>query len=135
MYLICEDNGDGVNPLFYTLDESLAKDYSNTYGNLIMKIESLPDKSSWPKIIKLWQAGARIYHGKIKTFVAEYSILESELERRNTNEYISENYIHFYSLESRRAAEEILEKQLKQYRVVNKPTSNGYIESRFELCK
>lgn len=134
MWIVYEQDYDYVTMKSFFDNEIDAKDYAELIGAFCEKVESIP-RSAWPKKIKYSRctAGINFYHEFKKSYISG-TILDTSFTKDFLGFTQSNNYISYTTLDPLDKATEDFDNIMNGYKVINRPTKYGTIQSEFVKC-
>lgn len=139
MYLIYRQDYDDFDAIGFTKDEEYAKEYSVYFNTQYLKVEEVPDKSTWEKKFAVYSVNAFIINDQIEKRKEYDGCMMFESSRNHYQEGItmSNRHIKSVSYTSLEEAERNLDSfiETNRIRVRNKPTQYGGIEQELISVK
>lgn len=134
MWIVYEQDYDCVTMKSVFDNEIDAKDYSELIGAFYEKVESIP-RPAWPKRIEYSRctAGINSFHEIIKSYKSG-TILNTSFTKDFLGFTQSNTYISYTTLDPLDKATEDFDNIMNGYKVVNRPTKYGTIQSEFVKC-
>lgn len=135
MWIVYEQDYDCVTMKSVFDNEIDAKDYSELIGAVYEKVESVP-RPVWPKKIEysICTAGIDYYHHGIYKSYKSQTILDTYFTKDFLGFNYSTNYISYTTLDPLDKATEDFDNIMNGYKVINRPTKYGTIQSEFVKC-
>lgn len=135
MFVIYDQDYDYCNIIHHTDDEDLAKRYCELMGLNYVEINKLPKEEEWPERHNVFISLARISSGRIVKTTHSKPILKYKSKDAEPffkyGEEINLKSIWYKSAVSEDDSKEKLDEILSKFKIVHRPTDNGYIESEF----
>lgn len=134
MWIVYEQDYDYVTMKSFFDNELDAKDYAELIGGHFEMVETLP-RQAWPKKIKYSRCTAGINsYSELKKSYESRVILDTHLSKDFLGLTQSTSYISYTTLDSLDKATEDFDNIMAGYKVVNRPTKYGTIQSEFVKC-